>query len=136
MSRLLTLGFLVAATLPQDEEKKGPKNKDVQKAYAAIMKELGKDSDGLKKDLEEKKGDAAAKARLTRIQKNLEAASKLDYLKGPEEDVQKFKAIFSVFLDARMKTYLESEWNAETSEKLYERLQANCSNCHELFRGP
>ena len=128
----LALALLLAGA-PQDE-KKGPKNKEVQKAYAALMKENGRENDAIKKDLDDKKGDAEIKARLMKIRKNVEAASKLDYLKGPEEEVEKFKAIFGIFLDIRMKTFLEAEWTPETSPKLYERLQGACRTCHELFR--
>ena len=131
MRLLLALALLAGA--PQDE-KKGPKNKEVQKAYAALMKDNGKENEAIKKDLDDKKGDAEIKARLMKLKKNVEAASKLDYLKGPEEEVEKFKAIFGIFLDIRMKTFLEAEWTPETSPKLYERLQGACRTCHELFR--
>ena len=98
------------------------------------MKDNGRENDALKKDLDDNKGDAEIKARLMKIRKNVEAASKLDYLKGPEEEVEKFKAIFGIFLDIRMKTFLEAEWTPEASPKLYERLQGACRTCHELFR--
>ena len=129
----ILLVFALLAGAPQDE-KKGPKNKEVRKAYAALMADNGKENEAIKKDLDDKKGDAEIKARLMKIRKNVEAASKLDYLKGPEEEVEKFKAIFGIFLDIRMKTFLEAEWTPETSPKLYERLQGACRTCHELFR--
>ncbi|HEX7899048.1 MAG TPA: hypothetical protein VF950_14890 [Planctomycetota bacterium] len=129
----ILLAFALLAGAPQDE-KKGPKNKEVRKAYAALMADNGKENEAIKKDLDDKKGDAEIKARLMKIRKNVEAASKLDYLKGPAEEVEKFKAIFGIFLDIRMKTFLEAEWTPETSPKLYERLQGACRTCHELFR--
>ena len=149
MLKKLPLALLLAVSLgsaPQDksfgsappglaqDKKKGPKNKEVQKTYAALMEEVGKENKAIKKDMEEKKGDAAIKPRLTKIKKNVEAASKLDYLKGTEEEVDQFKSSFEIFLDIRMKTFLEATWDAETSEKLYERLQASCRLCHEAFR--
>ena len=130
--RILLALALLGGT-PQDG-KKGPKNEEVRKAYAAIMKDNGKENEAIKKDLDDKKGDTAIKARLMKIKKNVEAASKLDYLKGPEEEVEKFKAIFGIFLDIRMKAFLEATWDEKTGEKLYERLQASCRTCHELFR--
>jgi cytochrome c556 len=130
--RLLTIALLLAAA-PQDG-KKGPKNAEVRKAYAALMKEVGKENDGLRKDLDAKKDDAAVKARLAKIRKDVEAASKLDYLKGTEEEVENFKSMFEIFLAIRMKSFQEAAWTAETSEKLYERLQGACRTCHELFR--
>ncbi len=130
----LALVLAVSSAASLQDGKKGPKNKEVQKAYAALMEEVGKENKGIQKDLEEKKGDAAIKARLGKIRKNVEAASKLDYLKGSEEDVEKFKSMFGIFLDIRMKTFLESTWDESTSEKLNERLQASCRTCHELFR--
>jgi hypothetical protein len=126
---LLSLALLA----PQDE-KKGPRNAEVRKAYRALMKENEKENEGIRKDLDAKKDDAAIKARLMNIKKNVEAASKLDYLKGPEKDVEEFKSLFGIFLDIRMKTFLEATWTPETSEKLYERLQGACRTCHELFR--
>jgi len=129
----LLLVLVLAAGSAQDE-KRGPKNKEVRKAYAALMADNGKENEAIKKDLDDKKGDAEIKARLLKIKKNVEAASKLDYLKGPEEEVEKFKAIFGIFLDIRMKTFLEAEWTPESSPKLYERLQGACRTCHELFR--
>jgi cytochrome c556 len=131
MIRAACVLFLLA---PAPQEKKGPKNKEVQMKYRAIMEENGKENKAIKKDIEEKKGDAAIKARLKAIQKNVEAASKLDYLGGPEEEVEKFKAIFEIFLTIRMKTFLEETWDEAGSEKLYERLQGACRTCHELFR--
>ena len=136
MKKSLALALLLAVSLgsaPQDE-KKGPKNKEVQKAYAALMKEVGLANKAIQKDLEEKKGDASIKARLAKIKENVEAASKLDYMKGSEEDVFKFKKMFEIFLGIRMKDFLEETWDAETSEKLNERLQFSCRTCHELFR--
>jgi hypothetical protein len=130
--RLLLL-FALLAGAAQDETK-GPKSKEVQKAYRVFMEDNGRENEGIKKDLDEKKGDAAIKARLAKIKKNVEGASKLDYLKGPEEEVEKFKAMFGIFLDIRMKTFLEAEWTPETGPKLYERLQGACRTCHELFR--
>ncbi len=121
------------ATDPQDK-KKGPKNKEVQKKYASLMEEVGKENKAIKKDMEEKKGEASIKARLAKIQKNVQEASKLDYLKGSEEDVEHFKSAFEIFLDIRIKTFLEATWDAETSEGLYERLQSACRTCHEGFR--
>ena len=129
--RLLLPLLLVLA--PQDDTR-GPKNAEVRKAYRALMKDVEKENEAIKKDLEAKKGDAAVKERLKAIRKGVEAASKLDYLKGPEKDVEDFKSLFGIFLDIRMKTFLESEWTPETSEKLYERLQSACRTCHELFR--
>src|SRR5688500_13132863 len=126
--------LIAALCLSPQDGKKGPKNAEVRKAYAALMKDNGKENEAIKKDLDAKKGDAEIKARLMKIKKNVEAASKLDYLKGPEEEVEKFKAIFGIFLDIRMKTFLEAEWTPETSPKLYERLQGACRTCHELFR--
>jgi cytochrome c556 len=128
----LLLGILLGSA-PQDK-KKGPKNKEVQKTYNALMTEVGQENKAIAKDMEEKKGDAAIKARLGKIKKNVEAASKLDYMEGTEEDVDKFKRMFGIFLDIRMKSFLEATWDAETGEKLYERLQASCRTCHELFR--
>lgn len=125
---------LLLALLATQDEKKGPKNAEVRKAYRALMKENEKENEGIRKDLEAKKGEAAVKARLMNIKKNVEAASKLDYLKGPEKEVEEFKALFGIFLDIRMKSFLESAWTPETSEKLYERLQGACRTCHELFR--
>jgi cytochrome c556 len=116
------------------DKKKGPKSKEVQKTYASLMEEVGKENKAIKKDIEEKKGDAAIKARLEKIKKNVEAASKLDYLKGEEEDLDRFKACFEVFLDIRMKQLTEATWDEKTSENLYERLQSSCRTCHELFR--
>ena len=136
MRALPVLALLAVAGLggaPQ-EEKRGPKNKEVRKAHVALMEEAGKENDGLQKDLDAKKDDPAVKARLAKIRKSIEAASKLDYLKGPEEDVAKFKAIFGIFLDIRMKTFLEAEWTLESGPKLYERLQSACRTCHELYR--
>jgi hypothetical protein len=130
--RLLLL-FALLAGAAQDE-KKGPKSKEVQKAYRVFMVDNGKENDAIKKDLDDKKGDAEIKARLAKIRKNVEAASKLDYLKGPEEEVEKLKAMFGIFLDIRMKTFLEAEWTPEAAPKLYERLQGACRTCHELFR--
>jgi cytochrome c556 len=130
---LALLGALALGAAPQDE-KPGPKSKEVRKAFAAFMKEIGKEDEGLKKDLEEKKGDAAAKARLEKIKKAAEGASKLDYLKGTEDEVVKFKALFEILIDVRMKSFAEATWDAENGEKLYERLQLNCRTCHELFR--
>jgi hypothetical protein len=80
--RLLLVLVLVAGS-PQDE-KKGPRNKEVRKAYAALMADNGKENEAIKKDLDDKKGDADIKARLAKLRKNVEAASKLDYLKGPK----------------------------------------------------
>lgn len=133
MRNLLPLAILALAAAPQ-EEKRGPKNKEVRKAHVALMEEAGKENDALQKDLDAKKDDAAVKTRLGKIRKSIEAASKLDYLKGPEEDVAKFKAIFGIFLDIRMKTFLEAEWTPEAAPKLYERLQGACRTCHELYR--
>ncbi len=136
MNKSLALALLLGVSpgaAPQDS-KKGPKNKEVQKAYAALMEEVGKENKAVQKDLEEKKGDASIKARLAKIKKNVEAASKLDYMKGSEEDVEKFKAMFGIFLDIRMKSFLEATWDETTGEKLYERLQSSCRTCHELFR--
>lgn len=136
MRKNFALALLLAVSLgsaPQDK-KKGPKNKEVQKAYAALMEENGKENKAIKKDIEDKKGDAAIKARLAKIRKNAEAASKLDYLKGTEEEVDSFKSMFEIFLDIRMKSFLEATWDEKTSENLYERLQASCRTCHELFR--
>lgn len=132
MNKGLALLLLLGAA-PQDG-KKGPKNKEVQKAYAALMEEVGKENKGIQKDLEEKKGDAAIKARLAKIRKNVEAASKLDYMKGSEEDVERFKSMFGIFLDIRMKSFLEATWDETTGGKLNERLQTSCRTCHELFR--
>lgn len=135
MKTVLALALLLPVAIgsaPQD--KKGPKNPEVQKKYAAFMAELGKENKAIQKDLEEKKGDAAIKARLMTIRKGAEAASKLDYLKGTEEEVESFKNLFGIFLDIRMKTFIESTWDEKTGEKLYERLQASCRTCHELFR--
>jgi cytochrome c556 len=126
------LALLTIAT-PQDK-KKGPKDKEVQKKFATLMEEVGKENKAIKKDLEEKKGDAAIKARLAKIKKNVEAARGIDYLKGSEEEVEHFKSAFEIFLDVRMKTFLEGTWNDETGENLYERLQSSCRTCHESFR--
>jgi cytochrome c556 len=95
------------------DKKKGPKSKEVQKTYASLMEEVGKENKAIK---------------------NVEAASKLDYLKGEEEDLDRFKACFEVFLDIRMKQLTEATWDEKTSENLYERLQSSCRTCHELFR--
>ncbi len=134
-NRMIPMAILAATALgwaPQD--RKGPKSEEVRKKYAALMQENGKENKAIKKDLEEKKGDAAIKERLRAIRKNVEAASKLDYLKGSEEEVEKFKAIFEIFLDIRMKSFLEATWDEKTGEKLYERLQGACRTCHELYR--
>lgn len=131
--RTTALALLALFGLPQDE-KPGPKDKEVRKAMARLMKEIGKEDEALKKDVEEKKGDAAAKARLEKIKKAATEASKLDYLKGSEEDVVKYKALWEILLDIRMKSFAEATWDAENGEKLYERLQLNCRTCHELYR--
>lgn len=131
--RTTVLAFLALFGLPQDE-KPGPKDKEVRKAMAKLMKEIGQEDEALKKEIHEKKGDAAAKARLAKIKTAAEAASKLDYLKGPEEDVVKFKTLWEILLDIRLKSFLEATWDAENGEKLYERLQLNCRTCHELYR--
>jgi len=136
MKKSLALALLLPLSLawsPQDG-KRGPKNKEVQKAYAALMEEVSQENKGIKKDMDEKKDDAAIKARLEKIKKSAVAASKLDYMKGDEEEVGRFKRMFEIFLDTRMKSFLESTWDAETREKLYERLQTSCRTCHELFR--
>jgi cytochrome c556 len=130
----MRIALALLILLPVQDEKRGPKNAEVRKAYRALMKDVEKENDALKKDLEAKKADAAIKERLKAIRKGVEAASKLDYLKGPEKDVEEFKALFGIFLDIRMKTFLESEWTPDSSEKLYERLQGACRTCHELFR--
>ena len=127
------LGLFALGAVGQDE-KPGPKNKEVRKAMAALMKEIGKEDEAIKKDVEEKKGDAAIKPRLEKLKKASEASAKLDYLKGTEEEVVKFKALFEILNDIRLKTFLEATWDAENGEKLYERLQLNCRTCHELFR--
>ena len=119
---------------PAPQEKKKPKSEEVAKKYAAFMMEMSKENKALHKDLEAKKGDAAVKARLMAIKKNAEGASKLDYWKGDEEEVEKFKTMFEIFLDIRLKSFLEATWDPDSSEKLYERLQASCRTCHELFR--
>ena len=116
------------------QDKKKAKNEQVRKQYAAFMAELSKENKAIRKDLEEKKGDAAIKTRLMSIRKNAEAASKLDYWNGDEEEVGKFKTMFEIFLDIRLKAFLEASWNPESGEKLYERLQGACRTCHELFR--
>ena len=132
---ILALALLLPVAIgPAPQDKKGPKNKEVQKKHVALMEEMSKENKAIQKDLEEKKGDAAIKARLMTIRKNAEAASKLDYLKGTEEDVERFKNVFGIFLDIRMKSFLEATWDEKTGEKLYERLQASCRTCHELFR--
>ena len=133
-SLALALLLAVSPGSAAQDEKKGPKNKEVQKAYAALMKEVGETNKAVRKDMEEKKGDAPIKARLAKIKENVEAASKLDYMKGSEEDVFKFRKMFEIFLGIRMKAFLEETWDAETGEKLYERLQSSCRTCHELFR--
>jgi cytochrome c556 len=130
----MRIALALLILLPVQDEKRGPKNAEVRKAYRALMKDVEKENDALKKDLEAKKADAAIKERLKAIRKGVEAASKLDYLKGPEKDVEEFKALFGIFLDIRMKTFLESEWTPDSSEKLYERLQGACRTCHELYR--
>jgi cytochrome c556 len=130
----MRIALALLLLLPVQDEKRGPRNAEVRKAYRAIMKDVEKENDALKKDLEAKKADAAIKERLKAIRKGVEAASKLDYLKGPEKDVEEFKALFGIFLDIRMKTFLDSEWTPESSEKLYERLQSACRTCHELYR--
>jgi cytochrome c556 len=123
---------IAVASSPQD--KKGPKNEEVRKKYAALMEKIGAENKAIQKDIAEKKGDGAIKARLMAMAKNAEAASKLDYLKGSEEDVQQFKALFEIFLGSRMRSFLEETWDEKSSGKLYERLQFNCRTCHELFR--
>lgn len=130
----MRIALALLLLLPVQDEKRGPRNAEVRKAYRAIMKDVEKENDALKKDLEAKKADAAIKERLKAIRAGVEAASKLDYLKGPEKDVEEFKALFGIFLTIRMKTFLESEWTPESSEKLYERLQGACRTCHELYR--
>ena len=132
MRPLLAITLLLGAA-PQDE-KPGPKDKEVRKSMARLMKEIGKADEEIKKAVEEKKGDAEIKPRLEKIKKAATEASKLDYLKGTEDDVTKFKALFEILLDVRMKSFLEATWDAENGEKLYERLQLNCRTCHELFR--
>ena len=132
--KIAALLLAAAAIALPLQDKKGPKNKEVQAKFHTLMEGNGKEEKAIKKDLDEKKGDAAVKVRLAAIKKNAEAASKLDYMAGSEEDVQKFKSMFEIFLDIRMKTFLEATWNEETSENLYERLQASCRTCHELFR--
>lgn len=127
------LALVLVGVAPQDE-KKGPKNKEVQKQYRVFMESNGAENKAILKDLEEKKGDAAIKARLATIRKNAEAASKLDYLAGSEEDVTKFKNMFDIFLNIRMKSFEKETWDESTGEKLYERLQGACRTCHELFR--
>lgn len=128
---LLALSLLPGAS-PQD--KKGPKNKEVQKQFHDLMESNGRENKAIQKDLEEKKGDAAIKERLATIRKNAEAASKLDYLAGSEEDVARFKRMFEIFLDTRMKSFQKEIWDEAGGEKLYERLQGACRTCHELFR--
>lgn len=130
----MRIALVLAFSLLLQDDKRGPKNAEVRKAYRAIMKDLERENDAIKKDVEAKKPDAAIKERLKAIRKGAEGASKLDYLKGPEKDVEDFKALFGIFLEIRMKTFLESEWTPDSSEKLYERLQGACRTCHELFR--
>lgn len=129
---VLLLPLLLGSAL--QDEKKGPKNKEVQKQFHALMESNGTENKGIQKDLEEKKGDAAVKARLATIRKNAEAASKLDYLAGSEEEVQRFKNLFDIFLGIRMKSFEKETWDEAGGEKLYERLQGACRTCHELFR--
>ncbi len=117
---------------PQDRKK--AKNEQVRKQYAAFMAEMSKENKAIHKDVGENKGDAAIKTRLLAIKKNAEAASKLDYWNGDEEEVAKFRTLFEIFLDIRLKSFLEAAWNPDSSEKLYERLQGACRTCHELFR--
>jgi hypothetical protein len=126
--------FLPVAVGFGPQDKKGPKNKEVQKKYHDLMEAISKENKGIKKDIEEKKGDAAIKTRLMAIRKNAEDASKLDYLKGTEEEVESFKSMFDIFLEIRIKQFLDRTWDEKTSEDLYERLQAACRTCHELFR--
>ena len=132
MRPILAIALLCGAV--GQDEKPGPKDKEVRKAMARIMKEIGKEDEAIKKDVEEKKGDAAIKPRIERMKKAAVEAAKLDYLKGTEEDVVKYKALWEILNDIRMKTFVESAWDAENGEKLYERLQLQCRTCHELFR--
>ena len=37
-------------------------------------------------------------------------------------------------LGSRMKAFLDAPWDAETGEKLLDRLQTRCRTCHEPFR--
>ncbi len=136
MPKPVLLGALLAALAAHAplQDKRGPKNEEVRKKYAAFMEEISRENKGIKKDLEEKKGDAAIKARLATLRKSVEGASKLDYLRGSEEDLEKFKALFEIFLDVRLKELVEETWDEKSSEKLYEKLQFNCRTCHELFR--
>ncbi len=127
---LIPLALLLAGA----QDRKKAKSEEVRKKYAAFMAEMNKENKAIRKDLEENKGDAAIKARLQAIRKNAEAASKLDYWNGDEEEVEKFKTMFEIFLDIRLKSFLEAAWDKDSGEKLYERLQASCRTCHELFR--
>ena len=122
--------LLLLGAAPQ--EKKKPKSEEVARKYAAFMAEMNKESKAIGKDLDA--GDAAVKARLQAIRRNAEAASKLDYWKGEEEEVGKFKTMFEIFLDIRLKSFLDATWTKDSGEKLYERLQGACRTCHELFR--
>jgi hypothetical protein len=132
MTKTMVPLALLLVLLPQDG--KGPKNEEVGKKMDALMEVFGKENKAIKKAMAEKKGDAAIKASLTAMKKAAEEAMKLDYLNGSEDEATTFKNLFVLLIDVRMKTFLESSWEGEEGEKLYERLQFNCSTCHELFR--
>jgi hypothetical protein len=125
-----SLALLAAGLLAgQDGNAKSP---EAKKKFGEQMKIVGAENKGIKADAE-KKDFTKIKERLGRMKAAVGEARKIDYLKnGDKKD--DFDSYFEIFLDARMPAFEKAEWNAESFDDLYERIQASCRTCHDAYK--
>ena len=123
---LLAAGVVLA---PQDGNAKSP---EAKKKFEEQMKIVGAENKAIKAD-GDKKDFSKLKERLGKIKGAVAAARKIDYLKNDDKK-DDFDTYFEVFLDIRIPQAEKADWNAESFEELYGKLQASCRTCHDAYK--
>lgn len=124
---------------PEPAKKKEPvdkkarsKSPELFKKYMAIMESNGELIQSIEEDVEQKKGEAVIKPKVTKLVKNAEAARALHYRKDDDDD-KALDADFDLFL-FKMESLSKATWDADSGKDLFEKLQGRCLVCHDKFQ--
>jgi len=100
--------------------------------YLDLMEGTESHCNEILEDVKLRRGKETVQGRLSAVQKNLEEARQLRYRRVETENSEMDEYFETFFL--KLDQLASQDWTAGEGERLWDKLQFNCSICHGRFR--
>lgn len=100
-------------------------------AYVEHMDEVEEECNLILEDLKRKRGAKAIQDRLARVRLRLQGAQKMRY--RPDAEHEEMDGYFETFY-VKLDQFDKADWVSGDGEKLWDKMQFQCSVCHGRFR--